>query len=198
MNVEDVKDFSEIEKKDIIPAILKRQNELMLKYKEIEGLPDWPVDIDHKDAQIWIKDFLWRVTEELMEAREAKLQDHLTHQIEELIDAIHFLAECFLLIGKEPELEIDGLEEACNPFEDYDAAVLDCVYHLGMVGNTLKNKKWKQTQMLTDKPKFLKHLNQAWEKLFMSLYASGCDSYMIYNFYFKKAEVNTFRQRTNY
>ena len=57
--------------------IFKRQKELMEKYHDIElksGLlqtEDCPVNLDDKRGQARIKDFAWRITEEIGEALDA-------------------------------------------------------------------------------------------------------------------------------
>ena len=202
MNVDDVKDFQEVPVESILPSIRERQIELMHKYKDIEGLPDWPIDIDAKDSQVWIKDFLWRTTEELCESREAAILDHETHKIEELIDAVHFLTECFILADLTPSIDLNLIHENCKKmngeFGTYDKHMAECIYFLGLVGNTLKNKKWKQTAVLTDKAKFFNYLDSAYYHLIATVFVCGCTPHDLYNFYFKKSEVNKFRQRSNY
>ena len=68
---------------DLLQAIFNRQKSLMGKYHDIElksGLlqtEDCPVNLDDKRGQARIKDFSWRVTEELGEALDAKAnKDH--------------------------------------------------------------------------------------------------------------------------
>ena len=64
---------------DLLKAIFDRQKSLMGKYHDIElksGLlqtEDCPVNLDDKRGQARIKDFSWRVTEELGEALDAKV-----------------------------------------------------------------------------------------------------------------------------
>ena len=61
---------------NVTKSIFNRQKELMAKYEGIEaknGLletPDVPVDIDSYKGQARLKNFAWRVTEELTEALE--------------------------------------------------------------------------------------------------------------------------------
>ena len=209
MNVDDVKDnkVPEIESGEYLPAIFKKQQELVDKYKEIEGIPDYPFDVDNADHQIWIKDFLWRVTEELAEAMEAMLDGNGVHQIEEVVDALHFIVELFILMGMEP---LDNLNmtvmniHARNLRADrgkegtFENSFTDTIYILGLVGNTLKNKKWKKTQMQTDTEKFELLLKTAFSNLIAVFVSMGCTPKDIYTFYFKKSEVNNFRIRTNY
>jgi len=174
----------------------------VITYNTEDGLPDWPIEVDAKDSQIWIKDFLWRTTEELCESREAAIQNHETHKIEELIDAVHFLTECFILTDLHPTIDLkimgDNASKMGSEFGTYDKHMAECIYFLGLVGNTLKNKKWKQTAVLTDMSKFHKYLDSAYYHLLSCIFACKCTPHDLYNFYFKKSEVNKFRQRSNY
>ena len=58
MNIQDAEDLKDV-KEDAISFLLDRQRELVEKYKGIEEMPDLPMDLDTKDTQIWVKDFLW-------------------------------------------------------------------------------------------------------------------------------------------
>ena len=66
---------------DKLEAIFARQKELMEKYHDIElrsGLmqtEDCPVNLDDKRGQARIKDFAWRVIEEVGEALDAYYQE---------------------------------------------------------------------------------------------------------------------------
>ena len=92
---------------DKLVAIFNRQKELMFKYHDIEkrsGLlqtEDCPVNLDDKRGQARIKDFSWRVMEEVGEALDAK--SDFEHFTEELIDGLHFLTELTILSGFGPE-----------------------------------------------------------------------------------------------
>ena len=87
---------------DKLDAIFARQRELMEKYHDIEkakGLlqtEDIPVNIDDHLGQARLKDFAWRVTEELGEAmnclknkpwKQTQMETDRTHYEEEIIDA---------------------------------------------------------------------------------------------------------------
>ena len=93
---------------DKLQAIFTRQKELMEKYHHIEassGLlqtEDCPVNLDDKRGQARLKDFSWRITEEIGEALDALyVEQDQTHYIEELIDGLHFLTELTILAGKD-------------------------------------------------------------------------------------------------
>jgi len=198
-----IKDFESTEKdvKDVIGKIFKRQRELMEKYSIIEGIPSWPLNIDLKESQVWLKDFLWRCTEELTEAWEAYLDDNMEHFHEELIDYLHFATELCILSGiNETDVDnIDGEIAIDEVGDNVKAKMFGVIYELGLVGNLLKNKKWKQTQILTDIKKYRSYLITAYNTgLNLLMDCCGLSADDIYNFYFKKSEVNKFRQRSKY
>lgn len=216
MNINDVKDVPVTD--DKLTAIFKRQRELIIKYKDIEGLPwPWPLHPDVAANQVWFKDFLWRVTEELGESYEARLGRDPVHQIEELSDALHFLTELLIMVG----ISVDDVKigsfapqyEAKNRYDVLDFIwdnllsgegvdqmefYWDVAYYMGLAGNCLKNKKWKQSQMPTDVNKFKFLLIQGFRSLIALFKACGCSTDEIYVYYYRKSEVNKFRQRTNY
>lgn len=106
MNIKDVKQF-EI-KGDRLTAMFRRQQFLMDKYKEIENLPDAPLDLNIKRDQAIIKDFAWRATEEVGEALECLEKNdendiNWDHLNEELSDALHFMIENCIFAGIEPK-----------------------------------------------------------------------------------------------
>lgn len=114
-----VKDFeSEKIEGDKLDMIFKRQKELMKKYHNIElkqGLlqtEDCPVNLNDAKGQARLKDFAWRITEELGEAmnclknkpwKQTQMETDTIHFIEEISDAFHFFIEMCILIGLTPE-----------------------------------------------------------------------------------------------
>jgi hypothetical protein len=114
MNIDDVKEDELIIEGDLFEAIFQRQHELMVKYHSIEeknGLlqtPEVPVNIDSALGQARLKDFAWRVTEELGEAmnclknkpwKVTQMETDRKHYLEELADAFHFFIELCILSG---------------------------------------------------------------------------------------------------
>lgn len=117
MNVDDYEDI-ELPQGDMLVQIFYRQQELMDKYHPIEaknGLlqtHDVPVDLHSAAGQARLKDFAWRVTEEIGEAmnclknkpwKQTQMLTDEVHYKEELIDALHFFVELFLLSGMGPQ-----------------------------------------------------------------------------------------------
>ena len=204
---------------DKLQAIFTRQKSLMDKYHDIElrsGLlqtEDCPVNLDDKRGQARIKDFSWRVTEELGEALDAKATKD--HYQEELIDGLHFLTELTILAGKDyhnllPEgtalYSKDRLEDLVENAKECISQngdnlnywVSKFIENLGMMCNCLKNKPWKQSMMKTDRNAFYGRLAEVWVLYITILVVSGMDADSIVTTYLKKSQVNQFRQRSNY
>lgn len=201
MNVNDVEIKLEQNVKQVIPKIFEKQTALLEKYQTIEGLPDWPLKIDVLESQTIIKDFKQRIIEELAEAFEAHKANDEIHFFEELMDALHFATEIMILIGVKPEevYQIDSLKAVKKPeFWSHDGRLWDITYIYGLGMNCLKNKPWKQSQVLTDKPLFEKYMLEGYKKLLFFLVEAGMSADLIYNLYCKKNEVNQFRQRSKY
>ena len=198
--------------KESLRAIFDRQKELMEKYHDIEfksGLmqtEDCPVNLDDKRGQARIKDFSWRITEEVGEALDAieneSGESALLHFHEELVDGLHFLTETTILTGYDlPEYTTlkDLIEEGsyrdCYTLNDL---VSDHVMYLGMMCNCLKNKPWKQSMMKTNKENFYKHLKLVWSNYIAILTSQDLTEEEITDLYLRKSQVNQFRQRSNY
>lgn len=195
MNIEDVKKVPEVP--NILKAIFERQEELAIKYKEIEGLPDWPFDIDNPISQVWIKDFLWRICEEIAESMEAYIAKERLHTLEEIADALHFIVEIMILTDTSPPgWELPVFKQDDSPL--YMDACVRVLFHAGLAGNTLKNKKWKQTHMPTDIPKFKELIRETLWAVLGVFQSMNCTHQDVFSLYFKKSVVNKFRQDTNY
>lgn len=204
---------------DKLKAIFTRQKELMEKYHDIEsrsGLvqtEDCPVNLDDKRGQARIKDFAWRVTEEVGEALDAYFQDDMVHYAEELIDGLHFLTELTILSGFDYNDVVGNQQQDCleclimfandriGRYLDENLMVNKCVTllvkELGMMCNCLKNKPWKQTNMVTDKENFYSQLRKVWI-VYIALLYIYLEEDEIVEVYLKKSQVNKFRQRSNY
>ena len=197
---------------DKLEAIFNRQKELMEKYHYIEqrsGLlqtEDCPVDLNDKRGQARLKDFSWRVTEELGEALDALRIQDFEHYSEELIDGLHFLTELSILSGVEFKFlsdysEEDSLEYLYNKnkrdISELNNLITTYVENIGMMCNCLKNKAWKQTNMLTDKNNFFNKLKSVWD-IYISILSTQLTCDDIVDIYLRKSQVNKFRQRSQY
>lgn len=199
--------------KEPLLVIFERQKELMEKYHDIElksGLlqtEDCPINLDDKKGQARIKDFAWRITEEIGEAIDAldteDVEVRYLHFHEELIDGLHFLTEMTILAGYDlPEkttlLKLINEASYSRNMLDLSELVTNHVKYLGMMCNCLKNKPWKQTMMKTNTENFYNHLRLVWKNYIAILTSQGLTEEEIVDIYLKKSQVNKFRQRSNY
>lgn len=229
MNVTHVSDDSipqPTENCDRLFNMFHRQIELMDKYHPIEDrngfrVPDLPVNLDDRFDQARLKDFAWRVTEELTESSTAEHEDKQvqeTHQIEEIADALHFLIELNIQVGWDSERCYRAVLTACGHEYKQVACRLDYMFFasatttaiptgkgyyrpiefLGKAMNCLKNKPWKNSHMMTDKEEFYKNLALANAAFIRLCHNLGLTADSLYRIYYKKSEVNKFRQRSNY
>ena len=74
----------------------------------------------------------------------------------------------------------------------------DITYYLNIARNCLKNKPWKQSQMLTDLKKFRNLLIHALVLFMGTCSIMGISSGNLYRNYFKKNRINKFRQQSKY
>jgi len=215
---------------DILKEIFEKQNSLALKYAEIEGmgnlLNETETNLDTKEGQIWLKDFLYRTIEEVGESYEVILDmessnkswDDLEpelkiHYSEELIDSLHFIIELGIIAGyKYTDLQrLDNYGKTAVGFGLSQGDSVDMyneisfiirhweiVKYLTLAGNKLRNKKWKETNVLTDRKEFFKYYEAAFDSLISALRCVGNTDEDIYNLYFKKNAVNKFRQASKY
>lgn len=155
-------------------------------------------------------------------------EDSILHAQEEVADSLHFLIELGLLAGitlddfkdevnsLSSRLEVKALakdtltnlflvaghkqEEGLAPnLKNFGQYVLGYIVSLGMMCHTLKNKPWKKTQVMTDVDLFkARYFDTFINLLVVSYWGLGMDAYKLHQMYFKKSEVNKFRQRSNY
>lgn len=189
----------------IVGSIFMRQSQLIEKYRLIEQLPKSPVSMHTTNGQRIVKDFFWRSTEELCEGWEAWTSLHKEdeesrkhHTLEELADSLHFLVEGIIYagVGVEQLLETDCEVSDIEP-ENIERCFWQAVYTMGLASNFLKNRPWKQSQVPTDLPRFREAILEAWFA-HLSVWACFGNNETMFNYYFKKADVNAFRQRSHY
>lgn len=284
----------EVNNGEYLEMMYAHQKDLMEGYIKIEGLPGYPLNINNKKAQIILKDFSARVTEELAEGYESthlavnklkevgfntnKLEEddwrmiinHLQNSNEEQADATAFFIELMIYADINPEdfwdiireeellpedivtyydQEPEGLLEALmiigvvllnsnnsnlinlplryrvidredfKSLEEYENTCLyipafqelsevyhevepimlwDVCYHLGVARNYLKNKPWKQSGELTDEKPFKREVILGFIKYMGYLSYMGFTPSSLYNLFWRKNQVNKFRQKSNY
>lgn len=83
----------------------------------------------------------------------------------------------------------------CNQMKVY---LWDITYYLQMARNTLKNKPWKQSHMLTDLGQYETALKKAAYSMFTFFYFAGFTKESLFHIYYKKNKVNQFRIQSKY
>ncbi len=73
-----------------------------------------------------------------------------------------------------------------------------CVEEIFEASHTLKNSPWKTTHVLTDRDHLIEELSDAFHFFIELCIAVGLDAEDLYRIYYKKSEVNKFRQRSAY
>ena len=184
---------------------------------------DWAegkISVHNPKFQHLLKDMAWRCIEELTEATESMYlhRDIVEHAHEEMADSYHFLTELLIWCGITGDDIIAStfIESKPRQYADCRLATLFSaafmgpnskdipgkaylfVENMGKAMNMLKNKPWKTTHMTTDEPKFIAQLIVAHNSFLRLCKVMGMDHNLLYLMYFKKSEVNKFRQKSNY
>lgn len=220
-------------KHDMLVQIFNQQRSHMEKYAEIEdsnGLlqtPDIPVNLQDRFGQARLKDFAWRITEEMGEALEEVYNGGtLEAYHEEMSDVLHFLTEFTILAGLEPKdlITLDAIDDYLFLFiYDYlfllyaqaeqnipesrgrefnysDITFLTGLFvqKLAMTSNLLKNKPWKQSERPTDPETFKERLIGVWETFISICMVINVGPEKLHQLYFRKSDINKKRQETGY
>jgi hypothetical protein len=190
---------------EMLAMIFIKQEQLMTKYRDIEGLPDWPISLHTHSGQKVVKDFAWRTVEELTESYEAwfKHRNHLDaepHALEELADAMHFFVELMIYAGMSYDAALVAMRDF--PIERRKTSSSDgywqVTFKIGVAMNFLKNKAWKQSQVSTDVGRFFMALAEAHQAMLFLWVDLGYTKEHLFDYYFRKSAVNEFRQRSAY
>lgn len=207
MNVKDIKDEDvpmPETAEEMLDIMLDRQSKLEDVYYLIERRGSKTFTINSRIGQVWTKDFLWRMMEEVGEFLDAKyVEDDYEHYREELADSFHFVLGLTIILGKH-EIMKKAVKEyfsqnmSSSQPEPFENCVAYLVRSSGMLANTLKMKPWKQTDVLTDEAKF-----DEWMACTIISFLHLCNQVHVsfedlYVLYWKKSEVNLFRQRSKY
>lgn len=190
-----------------LDVMYQKQLNVAIKYKDIEGLPQWPLSLDPKSSQVVFKDFLYRISEELSESYETEVDESTKvfdedgtelHAIEELADALHFYLELLIYVGIKPERLKKWYSEYEYKEISVDKAYLMAQFRIGMSGQQLHNKPWKTDMIRTDVNKFVTCLKELFFALLDVFRSQGASDEIIFNRYTRKNKVNQFRQKSKY
>jgi hypothetical protein len=204
MNVKDVVPMPAPELSMQPEIIIARQSELEAYYCEIEKRESPIVGVNSHYGQILIKDFLWRITEEVGEALEAFSKSESMDKVyEELADGLHFVAG-LCIITNYKAVFINSWDQIFKGVkvgrteENRAKYVANFVMRAGILGNTLKLKPWKQTDVMTDEIYFGSCMYDMVCNYLWICMAFGMSHEQLFDFYYRKSEVNLFRIRSKY
>lgn len=201
MNTDDIVDYPVPDDINVKASnIYDRQSQLESKYVAIEKRESEFILVNTRYGQKLIKDFLWRITEEVGEALEAiSLRESEAKVHEELADGLHFVTGLFVVLQKK-ELYVEAWKDYMDaPLREFQTDRLELlILALSKTGNCLKMKPWKQTDVETDEKYFDKCLHDLIYCYLNYCYGQNMDLYTMYNIYMKKSEVNLFRIRSKY
>jgi len=180
--------------------VFKRQSELEASYWSIEKRYAPFININDRKGQVLIKDFLWRITEELGEAIEAQNNmEEITKVHEELADALHFVTGLCVITDRGLVFKAGWSDSVNSPnLVKINTLEREVVEALSKVGNCLKMKPWKQTDMSTDEGYFDLCLHDLVVVYLNYCFARGLNNEWLYQYYMRKSEVNLFRIRSKY
>ena len=206
MNILDF-EADEFNKNTWLKDMYNKQKEIAEKYKEIEGMPNLPMNINTKDGQIFMKKMIYRTIEELGESYQSIFDPENNavivngidlHKSEELADALHFFLEMLVVVGIGPEI----LEEAYKSYEYVEKPIIEtywfCTYRLAMIGQNLHNKPWKSSMVSTDIKIVRQCIIDAFYALLDVFRVNGNSDEDIYSYYTRKHKTNEFRIRSKY
>lgn len=189
---------------DSLVSMFKAQLELLVKFDVIErehGLlqtEDLPVNLLTVRGQARLRDFAWRIVEELSEAQRAETKED---RQEEVADAAHFLIELMLLTGLEPEDTgttdvarwIDRPNLAPHPFHD------EAWRFTTRLGRAMGELSWRPWNVLPRRAfvekEFRRKMLLAWDGFGGVVRAAGMNGNDLLASYFKKNERNHERLR---
>ena len=200
MNVNDVGHYAMPGDADVVAErIFARQAELDASYNLIEKRPILTDPLNTRDGQVLLKDFLWRIVEEVGETLDAKETGEAREKVwEELADGLHFLVG-FIIHSQSYNVWSEALNVPRPVLSDsYHYAISGFVRSVGMLGNTLKLKPWKQTDVTTDLRAFEGCLMTFIVQYLRVCWSLGMTLPDLYDFYMRKSEVNLFRIRSRY
>jgi len=181
-------------------SMLAGQRALMALYAPIDRrnhvhVPEHPVDLDDRLAQIRLKDLAWRLNEELMGE---VLSAPESMRLEEVVDAVHFYLELHLTAGGSTDpspmtYSFQGDRPAMRP------AVGDAASYLALTMHALKNRPWKQELRETDRELFFGRLQGLGFCMGRLAYSVGINSEAeLAERYFEKQQTNLRRIRDGY
>lgn len=201
-----------------LAAIFAAQRTTMSSFYEIEDrnmlleTKDIPVNLNDRLGQARLRNYAWRITEEVAEALNVLTIADYTDPayVEEVADALHFLTEFSILAGVDSgdivtrmtgHIGGDGLSHIFEFAGRLDYQAEPDVYYswacfiraLGMCVNRLKMRPWKQKHVETDITLFHFELVNVWTMFVSSCLTAGLDADALDAAYHTKKKANAQR-----
>jgi hypothetical protein len=186
------------------PAVVVRcfdlQHELIRRYQPIEQYPTPPVSLHTATEQRLLKDFAWRLTEELGESYDAYIKHIVEDAMEELIDTFHFYFELCIFAGVTPPqllIVCPNLPGRLDHVQHAEELYWDVIFKLSQAMHVLKNRPWKKSLVLTDEALFRARLVAVFPAL-CQLWRGFGRQEQLYEMFHAKHVVNVQRQLGSY
>jgi hypothetical protein len=178
--------------------MFKKQEEVFKDFMLLEGIniKEYSFDINCLEDQQLLKDFLQiRFIEELTEATaDLKNKDHFK---EEIIDALNFLMEAYILYGYNYSDLQDWLIYVKGK-KDLNYYMYSIIQEVGNTCNLLKNRPWKQSQYLVDLYIFEHLFKNIWILFNILCCQVEIKEEELFEVWSLKYQVNKFRIKTRY
>lgn len=131
---------------------------------------------------------------------EKQLSKSTGDMLEEIFEAQRMLHKKYTSIERKNGIYIPDKVDVDNCKDQYYLKDLfyRIVSELVEASETLKNKPWKQSQMITDKDHLKEELSDAFHFFIELCIKLDIGAEELYNLYFKKNEVNQWRVKTKY
>lgn len=207
-------DFTPLEYETIKPTpwsfMFREQEHIFRRYMITEGIPNWDAhdfSIDCLEDQEIFKDFLMnRVVEEITEATVDL--DHPDHFLEEIVDALNFLLEAYIIYGwnysnlgawtTAPDIFEEVIDYFRQEPDDLHQMCYRVVEAIGACTNLLKNRKWKSSQYLVDLLLFEERFKEVWTAFNVLCVMLGITEKRLFEVWSQKLQCNIFRLETRY
>lgn len=194
MNISEITiDYSEFKDRDLIDVVFEKQRKLMNYYNIMH------IDLDIPRDQQEVRATAWNIIEEIGETLEAESAEHT---LDEIADAMHFYIEFLIMSGltsTDVKNEIGGLKQQhASKKTIINENLAEFVEALALTVNTLKNRKWRKTNLMTEKLTYMNRAVKTIQPFFKLILSFGVTYDEVIDAYLRKNHVNLFRVKSKY
>jgi len=212
MNISDsVIDMKQYEGKDRLDVMFEKQEMLRDLYKVL-GPKVSVADLDLPEHQHILREFAWNVCEETGEVLDVVFgTNDREHIIDETSDSLSFYLELLALSGMSVEDFAPSQAHSGDKLdywfkmslEQYSTSSIREIHSLfleklALAINNLKNRKWRKTNLKTNKLIYRKALYDTFIPFLMFVNLVGLTPETLFDGYLRKTEVNLFRINSRY